>query len=231
MVEAEQVRRAGAERLVPDLAHRQERHPPRPFGHAEQLEAFRRHLPGPSLVEEVVEQLPPPDALLHDPHVVGEVDEAQETLGHLHDRPGQDRGDLTGPPGQGQPEAHLALDEDGRGRHLQPVRREDVVAAAAPGDLVPDGADRHRPGVGHHSPAGPEEDGATDDRGQPADEGLLRPALAHRPKEGVLQRHRPLERGEVVTQVGPVDEGDDVPERDLQRHLEDREVAGPGLLE
>jgi hypothetical protein len=105
------------------------------------------------------------------------------------------------------------------------------VAAAPPGDLVPDGPHRHRPGVGHHGAARPEEDGAADDRGQPADEGLLRQALVHGPEKGVLQRHRPLERGEVVAQVGAVDEGDDVPEGHLERHLEDREVAGPGLLE
>jgi hypothetical protein len=105
------------------------------------------------------------------------------------------------------------------------------VATALAGDLIPDGGHRDQAGVGHHRPARPEEDGAADDRGQPPDEGLLRVALAHRPEEGVLQRHRPLERGEVVAQVGPVDESDDVPERDLERHFEDREVPGPGFLQ
>jgi hypothetical protein len=68
-----------------------------------------------------VEELSPADPFLHDPHITGQVDEAQEPLGHLHHRPGQHRVDLAGPPGQGQPEPHLALDEDGRGLHFQPV--------------------------------------------------------------------------------------------------------------
>ena len=193
----------------------------------EQLQPLWWHLPGPLLVEEVVEQRRPTDPLLHDPGLAGEVDEAQQSFGHLHYRPDQHRGHLAGPTGQCQPEPHLALDQDRGGRNLRPVHLEDVVASAPPGDLIPDGRHRHGSGVGHHGAARPEEDRAADDGGQAADQGLLRAALAQRAEEGVLQRHRPLERVEVVAQVRPVDEGDDVPERNLERHLEDRESPGP----
>ena len=178
-----------------------------------------------------VEDLAPADTILHHPHVPSQVHQAQQPFGDLHHGADETRGHLAGPPGQGQPEAHLAIDEDRRCRHVQAVGLEDGVGAAPTGDLVPDIADRHQAGVGHHDPPGPEQDSAADDRGQPTDEAFLRSALPHGTEERVLQRHRPPERIEVVAQRGPVDEGDDVPEGHLERHFEDGEVPGPGLVQ